>query len=450
MKSISLCLFVFALTSCSGNRSHENISWHTGDDIRQLKFLNEIETPIPNEFSVLNEHIEFSSQVHSGILIENTFVKKISSKDGQLHSVHSSYNRKTEKLNHLNYDDYKVSKDLHKKILAHFAHVTEADLKSLEAVIDENNQLMWRLLFFGAEGAPYILRFDKDLKILSVKSVGTNLFDGAALVFPRGPKFSELKEVPIKNLSFRPALSNPLYLITSLFTNSFTETEKTLRYNPEDPRFDQVQVYYYVGRTLDWIRDVLKLEISIPLDIQIHIGAPQKTNAAFYYQGKIRLGAGDDVVYARIPQDHSIVSHEVFHSVVDTLARLPHEGEGGSLNEAFADFFTALLLGRPYLGESAYLQGPFKRSIENNKKWSEKSGALYGDSLIISGLLWELSQNIGEVKIRLVALKTLSHLNPLSQFSDFNTECRSALQEILSTEELGRAQAILIKRGFPL
>lgn len=443
-----LCLFLIPafliLSSCVKN--NEQISWRQGDDIRSLSFLNDIETPVPQPLTVLNERIEFTSQVYEGLKVENTFVKKINSRDGALLAVDSHYNL-TIKHSRPNLKDFKKTPGLLAKVRARFPFVSEKDLQSLEAVIDPKLHPVWTLSYFSFEGAPHVLRFDQNLKLLSNQPAGANLFDGAALVFPHGPKFSELKEVTLANLSFQPALSNPLFSITSALPLNFVEN--SLRYGTDDPRFDQVQVYFYVGETLNWIRKTLGVDLSMPLEVQLHIGAPKKTNAAFYYQGKIRLGAGDDEIYSKIPQDPSIVSHEVFHSLIETLARLPYEGEGGSLNEAFADFFTAQMRKRPALGESSYLQGPFKRSVANSKEWSDRSGGLYGDSLIISGLLWDLSENIGEESIRRVALKTLGRLNPVSRFVDFNRECRSALTELLSGEDLARARAILSKRGFP-
>lgn len=434
---------------CSNSNNLQHTQWHKGDDIRDLQFLNEIDMPIPQSLSVLNEKIEYSPQVYSGIPIENTFVKKINSKDGQLLSVASSHKNDFYKFRNLDIAAFKITPKIETEIQKKFSLESKKDLLNLSPLLEASGKLVWSFSYFEKSGEPYLVKLDKHLNVLSKTPVGANLFDGTAVIFPMGPKLSQLKEVSLFNLSFQPPLSNPKFIITSPLTGAFTDGDHTLRYNPQDPRFDQLQVYYYVSQVLDWIHTTLGVELNLPLDIQLHVGFPEKTNAAFYYQGKIRLGSGDDVFYSKIPQDPSIVSHEVFHALVEGLSRLPFEGEGGSLNEAFADFFTAQMLGRPQMGESSFLQGPYKRTVANEKKWSDKAGALYGDSLIISGLLWELSESISPTKIRSVALKTLSHLNPVSQLIDFNRECREALHEYLTDEEYIRAQAILARREFP-
>lgn len=442
-----LLLGMILLTACSNSLEHAH--WRNGDDIRELRFLNEIDTPIPATVTVLNEKIEFSPQTFVGIPIENTFVKKINAKDGELLSVASSYQKDLQKFQKLESSSFIVTEKIKKDLLKKFSFINKNDLQTLSPLFESSGRMVWSFSYFDVNGIPYQIKMDKNFKVLSKLSVGFNLFDGAAVIFPLGPKLSQLKEVPVKNLSFNPPLSNPQFTITSALAGTYNESDRILQFSPQDPRFDQVQVYYYVSQTLNWIRSSLGVEMNLPLDIQLHVGFPEKTNAAFYYQGKIRLGAGDDLVYSKIPQDPSIVSHEIFHALIETLSRLPFQGEGGSLNEAFADFFTSQMLGRPGLGESSYLQAPYKRSVANEKKWSDRTGALYGDSLIVSGLLWELSQNISSIKVRNVALKTLIHLNPASQLIDFNRECREALHEYLTEDELTKAQTILGRREFP-
>jgi Zn-dependent metalloprotease len=161
------------------------------------------------------------------------------------------------------------------------------------------------------------------------------------------------------------------------------------------------------------------------------LGFPEKTNSAFYYSGQIRLGAGDDVTFSKIPQDPSIVIHETCHALIEALAKLPYQGEGGSLNEGFSDFFTTVLLKNPKLGEASYKKGPFKRTVENDKKVSDKKGALYADSGIVSGTLWEIYQKLGQEKSLQFALEILTRLGPNSNFESTST----VMKELLAVEQ---------------
>src|SRR5690606_11323605 len=108
-------------------------------------------------------------------------------------------------------------------------------------------------------------------------------------------------------------------------------------------------------------------------------------NIAYYYNGNIRLGAGDGVTYKNIHRDPSIVMHEASHAFIQSIGQLSTESEGGSLNEAFADFFTALILDHPKMAEFAYIPGPYKRSLDNNTNATSFNGGLYHDSLVVSG-----------------------------------------------------------------
>jgi hypothetical protein len=449
MKWILYGVFNFCLLACAPP-ALQRTDWHSGDDIRDLQFLNDIQTPVPQNFDVLNERIEFSIQNFSGIPVANTFIKKINHRDGKLLAVNAQYETRSQKLLLLPTGKFKDLSQARENIQERFSFLKSQDLSSLAPLIISPKQIIWKIEYFTVEGVPHVLKLDQNYQVLENKIAGANWLDRPAFIFPAGPKFSALKEVSIKNISFSPALSNPAYAITSAIPANFNESEKVLRYSAEDSRFDQLQAYFFVEQTLDWIKNHLGIQIPFPLDIQLHVGYPEKTNAAFYYSGKIRLGAGDDVVYTKIPQDPTIVSHEVFHALVEALARLPFEGEGGSLNEAFADYFTSQQLKKPELGDTAYLAGPFKRSLNITKKMDEKTGGLYGDSLIISSLLWELTQRLPSDKIHKVALKTLSHLNPVSTFADFNRECQAALTEYLDAAELTKAKNILRTRGFIL
>ncbi|KYG65712.1 hypothetical protein AZI86_01145 [Bdellovibrio bacteriovorus] len=449
MKIFGICGVVAFLVACSPKSEFKEVQWHAGDDIRELKFMNAIEAPLPSTLQVLNETQEYTYQTFKDIAVEGSFVKKINHQQGQLLSVQAAYLSNPLALKSLPFAEFNDVAEARKKLKKRHPYLSSEDLESLKPLITQKPELVWVVTRFPDSGRPYEYRFSEDFKILQKKPLGIGWFERPAVLYPEGPKLSELKELSMRDLSFSPPLSNKRFSIFTQNPMDFAESDEILKFPTSDARFDQLQVYYYVQRVLDWCQDKLGISLQRPLEVQLHVGYPEKTNAAFYYQGKVRLGEGDDVVYSKIPQDPSIVSHEIFHALIDLVGHLPTEGEGGSLNEAFADFFTAHLLARPRLGENAYLQGEFKRTLENSKKWRDKTGGLYNDSLIVSGLLWELGQALPEDKILKVSLKTLSRMSPLSQFSDFAKELRSALTEYLTPEELNSIQKILKTREVP-
>jgi Zn-dependent metalloprotease len=308
-------------------------------------------------------------------------------------------------------------------------------------------ELQWRVVYLR-DGNLWEVRLNPNLEIRSSQRVGSQFHETAAWVFPQGPKKSTLQEVSLKDLLLKPTLSNSRVFVSSQADLKVSDVEEPLKFALDDSRFDQVQVFYFLNESLNWFEKNLNFKLPMQLQAEVHMGAPEKTNSAFYYQGKIRLGQGDDEFYSRIPHDPSIVIHESVHALVEVLARLPYEGEGGSLNEAFADFFTALQIGSPHMGEAAYLKAPFRRTILNDLTLKDKNGGLYHDSGIASGTLWELGTKLGLVKGQKLALLTLNRLTPASGFSDFGKTLRSVILENTSGAEQDMALAILDKRGF--
>ncbi len=443
---LPLLLFWALLSGCT-QKKFETLEWRQGDDIKSLNALNSLSLPVPDTIQVQNEKYDYMEQVHQGFPVSGTFVKKVARSSGQWLSVSAIYRKDLPILDRSSLDNFKNANSAKLKALTLLPSVKQ--FESFRAVWGEAGHLIWVGDYFDNFGFPHRVQFSSDFKIIAIKPLRTGWFEKTALLYPMGPKLSNLKEIRIRNISVRPQLRGDSFTIDNEQGHSFDPSQSFYSFAPEDPRFDSLQVFFYVEQVQKWSKDKLGFALQIPLNIRLQVGFPEQTNAAFYYNGNIRFGSGDGVVYSKIAQDASIVSHEIFHSLIQTLAHLPYEGEGGSLNEAFADFYTSQLLKRPYLGESAFLQGPYKRSLDQNKKWQDKAGGLYGDSLIISGLLWELSQNLPQEKILPISLKTLARLNPASDFADFNRELRLLMREHLSDEELKKSTDILEARGFP-
>ncbi len=147
-------------------------------------------------------------------------------------------------------------------------------------------------------------------------------------------------------------------------------------------------------------------------------------------------------------RDPSVVTHEVAHAVIEQVSHLSTEGEGGSLNEAFADYFAASILENPKMGEVSYVEGPFRRDIDNDATLPGRNGGLYHDSLIVSGTLWSLRQALGPAEGQAVAFKTLARLNADSNLMDFKAQLAQVLASGPGPEQKRKAQAVLTARGW--
>ncbi|MBC7419799.1 MAG: hypothetical protein H7328_03640 [Bdellovibrio sp.] len=401
----------------------------------------------PSVIFYKNDRIEFNQQSLKNQLVETSYVKKVYASN-ELKSAEAVFieprsvkvlnakpatrneKRFVTKVSHevaplylRNYNSENVLK-LHKGVLK--------DFQALHYEL--NDGTLWKAYFSGQ-------------RLVSIEKQGSQFNEFTAQVYPLGPKHSDLTEVLLKGLQLNTSVSNQYVLVDSESSQKMTSVLPHLKFDPKDERFDQVQVFYYLDYIQTWMRENLSVRFPEKLNAVVDVGYPDKTNTAFYFQNKIRFGRGDDVDYGMLASDPSIVYHESFHALIDGMARLPFEKEGGSLNEGFADFFTCVVLNRPFLGETAYLKGPFKRTIQANIRLSEKTGGLYHDSQILSSLLWEIKEKLGKEKSLKLATDTLSKLNPNSDFNHFNSQIIEVIK-LMPAKDQEIVNPILASRGF--
>lgn len=452
MKKVLLLLFLFGV-SCGEQKKLHSVEWQKGESRSVLQELRAVSLTAPVTLSSSREVVEFREQNVQGIPLEDSFVKNLKDSSGNEVLIRAAVSLDEDKLKKLKLEEFALKKkNIAKELPIIFPIFRKFPPEKIEMIIAHKHgfyEPLWRVTYTDGKGIPWELRLNGHHEVRGVKRVGSQFHDTVASVFPKGPHKSSVQDVLLKGLKAQPTLANSRLLVSSQASTKITDVMTPLKFTPQDSRFDQVQVFYFLEESLQWFENKLQIKLPFQLQAEVHVGAPDKTNAAFYYQGKIRLGAGDDEVYAHLAQDPSVVIHESVHALVDVVARLPFEGEGGSLNEAFADFLTALQLNNPNMGEASYLKAPFRRSVVNDLKLSEKTGGLYHDSGIASGTLWSLSTRLGAEKGRQLAILTLNRLVPSSDLRDFGAKLKDVLPLVLSSEEeLKAARSILAERGF--
>ena len=325
------------------------------------------------------------------------------------------------------------------------------ELFSLE-LIRENGHLRpyWKIETTDDDGLMWKFLFEKSGHLTAVEKIGSEFYSAVeASIYPLGIKRSTLTDVSLPNLSFGQDMVSNLIKVMSDSDTHITVSGEPLRFAPADERFEEVQAYWFIQQALNWFA-TLGIKSSQTLEARLHVGFPKKTNTAFYYNGKIRLGSGDDRIYTRMALDPSVVTHETSHSIIDQLSHLATQDEGGSLNEGYADFFTAVALGNPKIGDVAYMKGPFRRQVDGLRKLSEKQGDLYGDSGIISNLLWQATQSLAPGMGLKLALATLEQLGPASDFADFRKQLLIQIPRILDPADQLKMFGLLTDRGWPV
>lgn len=443
---VFLCPLILSACTKATVLSHGRWSGHGERTVVDVDGLSQTEN---NES--LGEDVSFSSQSIGKYRVEGAYLKTVRRDQ---HFVFQSYvllsrdqekslirkAQKLEKKSSLLWHQYVSEHPLYKDLrLEEPVQVVIRQSKGLSAVL--------RGVLIKPSGELVELILDRDGKILSVNALGSSIDEAQTLtlVFPRGPKISDLTQVTIsrilaveglKNQSVEVGTEGPAKILVS----------SPLEIQPSDERFDQTQAFYFSSKILNWF--AAKKIFTSPLKLQVvtQVGYPEKTNTAFYYMSKIRLGAGDDQIYSRIPWDPSIVMHEVSHAVIDRLAHLPSEGEGGSINEGYADFFTAFYLGNPHMAESSYRKAAYRRTVDVLLKLSERNEGLYHDSSIVSGFYWALRPHVSEGQILELAVRTLNRLGPDANFEKFKLTLNEQVLEIFEGTDLVKVHQVMKER----
>lgn len=272
---------------------------------------------------------------------------------------------------------------------------------------------------------------------------------GAGRAFTLGPLQSQIENIELKDLTGDGSLTSDRFSIQTSLSSRAWSPELFYEYSLDDTRFDEVQAYYYVQVALDWFRNNLNAELSQPLTVKVHVGGDEPTNAAFYYGNQVFLGRGDGVLYQNMIHDPTIVMHEVAHAIIDQASGIANSGPAGAMNEAFADFFTALILDHPLIGEASYLQGPFRRNLKNDfRAFIDFQGKKYDDSLVLSGTLWQIAQALGKTKGAMVGFELLKRLGTNPSYADVLPSFEAVAAAKLEESDQATVRRILYERNW--
>ncbi|HPI41702.1 MAG TPA: hypothetical protein PLJ21_12910 [Pseudobdellovibrionaceae bacterium] len=454
-----LTIFGFAfyglIVGCSQPTPLKTVTWNKNSGLDQPQFLEKKESQNTVQIKYLNEIVSRNVLTYKGVEIEGSYVQKILNSKNEFLFIKSEYSE-----NHFSHLDAEISRSLKNKYISLLQFKSKfQDLKNAVYVWDPRLTIVLNnyrpfLLWVIDYQSPYNLGAHR-MKItlggsqVENSPIGSS-FDYQAVIYPMGPKFSDLSEVILDNLFGNGFLmSSGVKVFNDLKEQAQGQNGKFV-FQPQDSRFNQVQTYYFIDQHLKYYLSKHQLQLPFALEARVNVTAPdgRPTTYTGYVHQRITLGAGDAVIWNHIPQDPSIVMHETSHAIVEALSGLSYEGEEGSLNEAYADFLTASHLNNPQMGNIAYLKSPFKRTLETVTLFSEKNGMKYHDSLIVSGALWEMRKSIGTTNAEKLALLSLSRLGPKSQILDFGQSVRMALKESFSEKEQQDVLQTLNSRGF--
>jgi len=404
-----------------------------------------------------NEIVEHAPQKWGAARVEGGSLQKVSDDKGQLLFVRAEYLTSPE-------SDLDISKEEVQKLHDNrfvFLEKAKLSVRQLQGqtILGEPEVLIVphkprSKVYYSVQvidvHAGQVIRFliTPEFNVQSRDVVSTSMVDVEAVLFAASPQ-RQLQEVLLKRLVESGKVETSTHSVTSQTPHNATTENAPFRFPLDDPRFDQVQVFYYIQQGIEFFAKELGFAMPTSVRIETSVGYPDKTNAAFSLGSQIWLGRGDGQEYKLLAQDSSVVLHELGHVLIHFTARLPSQGEGGSLNEGFADYFSATQLNSPAMGTASCLLSSCKRNIDSNRSFAERNGGLYHDSLIVSGTLWDLRAKLGKQKANTLALKTLTRLGPAKKLADFSYAVKLAAKNFLTAEELAVLNSTLQKRLWP-
>ena len=241
---------------------------------------------------------------------------------------------------------------------------------------------------------------------------------------------------------------------------------------PDDP-FAEVQMYYHVEKFHDWLvaqgfpglecHTSDQLATLVANYRQIQGSTWQPFDNAFYggdCDATMVFGQGSEVDFA---YDGDVVAHEYGHGVVEKQApnglggaQLREDGrieDAGAINEAVADFFSAVFHGNSAMAEyvSQYwsvLDSDAMRELDNTMTCpNDMVGEVHLDSVPISGMMWEAHQAIGD-DLATVVLDSLTMVSSDSDVEGFAQAIVSVGDVVLEAADAGTLRGIVEARGL--
>lgn len=449
LKIILLTLFFLQTVGCTSKKELKSFRWTGKGDkvLLPVQFLSEQKLQ-----KIGSEKLVLSKQILDGVEIEGGYLKTISKCDGELIFAKWAYLdqlprhlQKQKKRMEQNQDDFQRNLKLRHVIFESYTVVSKPEL-----FLNTHGRLLWKLEYADDLGQFFAAYFDEEMNLVRTLRLSSAFDSNGAIgsVYPLGPLQSSVQNVRLKHLVTQKELTSLKLKVQTKSDLPALAEQGQFVFDADDDRLKQVQVYYDIIESMDWFNHQFGFELMQPLLVETSLGFPEKTNAAFYFRSKINLGDGDGIVYKDMALDPSVTRHESVHAVIDQIAGLTNENESASLNEALADYFTATQRNNPKMGEESYQKGDGKRTLANAMKFSEKNGGTYHDSLLVSGMLWQVREEVGVETADRLVWETLKRLQPHSDFKDFSTEFVDELQK-LPTEAKNKIVSVLLKREWP-
>jgi hypothetical protein len=225
-----------------------------------------------------------------------------------------------------------------------------------------------------------------------------------------------------------------------------------LRFSPQDPRIEELNVFYHLVQTRRWLaryRDVPGVEAALKKTIVASVRVSFSSGAgASTAPGELDGQRYDYVlIFGHLLRscalDASVIVHERIHLLLNALGFEAAGGETPAIHEGLSDYFAASRLSSPIV--TGYSGGAFHRDLRSLRVYpTHVAQDPHETGLILAGALWSARKTMGARLDRLV-LQTIPQLSSSSTLREF---ARALLQLAERTSKAPTLRQSLVRHGL--
>lgn len=339
-------------------------------------------------------------------------------------------------------------------------------------VLDQTSLIpAWKIQAIHLQGHPMqIFIHGADSSVLHMHHDEFDIFSEKISVFDKNPKDGRMVETDMPLLMQTGYLDSKFFSVFGPKESKETTTQsmmnsaarrlrlenKSLNYSAHRPQdtqaFDQLQIYFYTLRSLEWLWDKFGLDPD-PAKNFVSVFVGGTINGRYDNAMYLPSDEGPAVLIAQheklenLARDRDVVSHELAHHIIYRGIK-SSSGESGVLHEGTADYLTYAQSSDPYLAESivpgaAYLRTALMVGENPSEKLSVKM-TNHARGQYWSALLWDLGEKVGHERVVQWISGMLHYVGPKAGLRDaflgiIRTE--RDLMALASQEKTGLSQS---------
>ena len=245
------------------------------------------------------------------------------------------------------------------------------------------------------------------------------------------------------------------YVSTGLTENRANEPTLEYNYLRDDPRFEEVMVYYHVDTVARYLKGLgfdFVDNWQIPTNVHVSEGPD-----AFYDHTDMSINFGDGGV--DLAEDAEVIIHEYGHAILDRQVPGIFGGEGSAIHEGFSDFIAASFFSAvsdgygdttvfDWVGSHDPEYGG-TRPVNGSKHYPEDIvGQPHADGEMWSASLWELFEVLGRDGSISLVIESHFYLSSDPEFVDGASAIFTADQELNTGINRDLILGVMENRGF--